>query len=390
MSHDSFTADVVIIGGGLMGASTAFFLRTRGVSVALVERDQVGQQASGVNFGHVRRQGRFLPQLPLAHRSRDLWGRLPSLIGHDVEFIASGSMRVAYDQAELASIEKYAADARHWGLELEIIGRPELHKRYPFLGPEAVGASLSPLDGHANPRLAAPAFARAAAREGALVLENAKVTSIQKTAEDFVVTTQKGITIRAPAALVCAGAWTGEFCGAYGEHVPMVPKGPTMGVTEPLTYGLVPVVSVSSQLQREGVYLRQVKRGNIVFGGGFRNPAYLDERRAQVTPEFTIQQVQQLRRIVPALGKLHVLRTWSGVEGYLDDDIPVMGTSESTAGLYYAFGFSGTGFQLGPAVGDVMAELIATGATTTDISPFHIRRFRDPSRPRSAGGPIVE
>src|ERR1700691_5565563 len=95
-------ADVIIVGGGLMGAATAFFLRRRGRSVILLERGLVGQQASGTNFGNVRRQGRFLPQLPLANRSREIWGRLPELIGEDVEFLVSGHIRVCFRAEELA------------------------------------------------------------------------------------------------------------------------------------------------------------------------------------------------------------------------------------------------------------------------------------------------
>jgi sarcosine oxidase subunit beta len=371
----SLRADVVIVGGGIMGAASAFFLRQRGVSVVLLERGFVGQQASGVNFGNVRRQGRFLPQLPLAHRSRGIWGRLPELIGHDAEFIATGHVRVVYDEAQFAAIEQYARDAKHWGLDLEILGRAELRKRFAFFGPEIVGGSYAPHDGHANPRLAAPAFGRAAKRDGAQVIENCEVLDIGKEAQDFRVTTATGLVVAAPAALICSGAWGGAMSAAFGEPVPIAAKGPTMAVTEPMPYGIVPVVGVSTKIEHEGVYFRQVKRGNIVFGGGRRNPAYLDERRADVNPNWTLSQLHELRRIAPALGRLHVLRTWSGVEGYMSDDVPIMGASVKTSGLYYAFGFCGHGFQLGPGVGDVMAELIATGATSTPIEPFHIRRF---------------
>ena len=130
MSTKTLNTDIVIVGGGIMGASAAFFLRQRGVSVVLLERGLVGQQASGVNFGNVRRQGRFLPQLPLAHRSRGIWGRLPELIGHDAEFIATGHVRVVYDETRFAAIEQYAKDAKGWGLDLEILGRTELRKRF--------------------------------------------------------------------------------------------------------------------------------------------------------------------------------------------------------------------------------------------------------------------
>jgi len=375
MSSQSLKTDVVIVGGGLMGTSAAFFLLRRGVPVVLLERGLVGQQASGVNFGNVRRQGRYLPQLPLAHRSRDIWGRLPELIGNDAEFIATGHVRVVYAESQMAAIEQYALDAKHWGLDLQIFGRSELRKRLPFFGPEVIGGSYSPNDGHANPRLAAPAFGRAAKREGAQVIENCEVLNVEKSAQDFRVSTAGGLTVTAPVALICSGAWGGAMSAAFDEPVPMVPKGPTMGVTEPLPYGIVPVVGVSTRIEHEGLYFRQVKRGNIVFGGGRRNPAYLDGRRANVNPNWTLAQLHELRRIAPALGKLNVLRTWSGVEGYMDDDIPIMGPSAKVSGLYYAFGFCGHGFQLGPGVGDVMAELIATGATSTPIEPFHIHRF---------------
>jgi len=358
-----------------MGTAAALFLRRRGISVILIERNLVGQQASGVNFGNVRRQGRYLPQLPLANRSRQLWDELPALIGEDIEFMATGSIRVAYEEAEVAALEQYAAQARLWGLDLELLGCSEVHKRFPFLGPDVVGGSWAPDDGHANPRLAAPAFGRAAKRLGARILENCKVVDMRKDSTDFVVSTEHGVTVKAPAALVCTGAWAGDLAARFGEPVPIVPKGPTMGVTEPVPYAFVPPVSVSSRLPHEGVYFRQVKRGNIVFGGAWRNVVYLDERRAQVKPEFTLRQIEQLRRLVPRLRDLHVLRTWTGVEGYLPDEIPVVGASDRVSGLYYSFGFCGHGFQLGPGVGDVMAELIATGTTSTNIQPFHIRRF---------------
>jgi sarcosine oxidase subunit beta len=381
MSSQHVKTEVVIVGGGLMGASAAFFLRKRGVPVVLLERGLVGQQASGVNFGNVRRQGRFLPQLPLAHRSRDIWGRLPELIGHDAEFIATGHVRVVYAEPQMAVVEKYAADAKHWGLDLQILSRGELRGRFPFFGPEVIAGSYSPNDGHANPRLAAPAFGRAAKREGAQVIENCEVLQVEKAAYDFRVTTAGGLTVTAPVALICSGAWGGAMSAAFGEPVPMMPKGPTMAVTEPMPYGIVPVVGVSTSIEHEGVYFRQVKRGNIVFGGGRRNPAYLDHRRANVNPNWTLAQLHELRRIAPALGRLSVIRSWSGVEGYVDDDIPVMGPSAKVSGLYYAFGFCGHGFQLGPGVGDVMAELIATGATSTPIEPFHVRRFAAAASP---------
>jgi len=198
---------------------------------------------------------------------------------------------------------------------------------------------------------------------------------IHKDALDFRVSAMNGTTVTAPVALVCAGAWAGKLSAAFGEPVPMQVHGPIMGVTEPVPYGIVPVVGVTSSNPAEIMYFRQVKRGNIVFGGSVRGEAHLDERRAHPKPAFTLQQLPHLRRIAPALSNVHVLRTWSGIEGYFADDLPVMGPSQRLSGLYYAFGFCGHGFQTGPGVGDVMAELIARGTTSIDLEHYSIQRF---------------
>lgn len=377
-------ADVIIVGGGLMGSATAFFLRRRGLSVILLERDLVGQAATVASFGNIRRQGRFLPQLPLANLSRDLWGRVPELVGEDVEFLASGHLRVCFRDAEIGRMEQYARDCAPYGLKLELISRNALRDRFPYLSPEAVMASYSPLDGHANPRLAAPAFARAARREGAVVVEHAEVVGIARGAEDFVVETRAG-TFRAPMVQVSAGAWGQRLSAALGEDVPLTPAGPQMGVTEPAPYRIPEVMGIHTDVTEEGVYLRQVQRGNIVFGGGRRDAASLDTKRATLNPLNTMAQMPHLRRLLPAMAQLSVIRTWSGVEGYLRDDIPVMGPSGVTPGLFYAFGFCGHGFQLGPGVGATMAELIATGRTSVPIEPFHIGRFAAAASPTQPG-----
>jgi len=358
-----------------MGASSAFFLRQRGLSVILLERDLAGQHASGTNFGNVRRQGRFLPQLPLANRAREIWGKLPQLIGEDVEFLPSGHLRVAFRTEDAERIEVYARDARPYGLDLELLSGNALRARFPFVSRDAMMGSYSPLDGHANPRLAAPAFARAARRAGAIVCEGAEVVGIAKGADDFVVETREAGRFRAPMVQISSGAWGRAMAAGFGEDVPLVALSPQMGVTEPMPYRIEPVLGISTSVAEEGVYLRQVKRGNIVFGGGPRCPASLETKRATLDPANTLRQRPHLIRLLPPIAALRVIRTWSGVEGYVEDDIPVMGPSARIPGLYYAFGFCGHGFQLGPGVGATMAELIATGTPGVPIAPFHITRF---------------
>jgi sarcosine oxidase subunit beta len=370
-----YQADVVIVGGGFMGAATAFFLRKRGMSVILLERGLIGQQASGVNFGNVRRQGRPVEQLPLANRSRAIWGQLKELIGEDVEFLLSGHLRVGYRPLHVERMEKYAHDTQAYGLGLQLLTGPAVRERFPFLGPEIVAGCYAPNDGHANPRLAAPAFGRAAVRAGAQVFENTEIVRVEKDGEDFRVSADDGRMFRAPVALITAGAWGDRISAAFGEPVPMQAKGPQMAVTEPVPYGLAPVMGVTTDRKEEGIYFRQVKRGNIVFGGCGHEAVDLGARRSYVNPRNTLHQLTQLQRVVPALNRLSIIRVWSGIEGYMQDERPVMGASARVPGLYYAFGFSGEGFQLGPGVGDVMAELIHTGSTSTPIGQYHIGRF---------------
>lgn len=368
-------ADVIIVGGGIMGAASAFFLRKRGVSVILLERGLIGQQASGVNFGNTRRMGRPVEQLPLSNRSRESWLKFKELFGEDVELLLNGQLRVGFTPAHEERMVQYAQDAQDFGLGMQMLSAKALHERFPYLGPELTAGCYAPYEGHANPRLAAPAIGRAAVREGAQVFENTEIVRVEKEGEDFRVTAADGRIFRAPVALITAGAWGNRISSSFGEPVPMIAKAPQMCVTEPVPYAIGPTTGALADAPEQSVYFRQVARGNIVIGGGGHEPADLESRRAYVNPSRTLLTLKNAPRVMPAFSHLSIIRVWSGIEGYMQDSRPVMGPSARVPGLYYAFGFSGEGFQLGPGVGDVMAELIHTGATTTPIEHYHIGRF---------------
>ena len=368
-------ADVIVIGGGIMGTSTAFFLRRRARSVILLERGLTGQQASGTNFGGIRRQGRALPQLAMANRALETWRRSKELLHEDVEFLASGHTRVCYHEHDADYFDRYAADARSCGLDLEVLHGAAMFERFPFLGREVLAASVSPLDGHANPRLASPAFARAAARLGARIVENTEIVRVEKDGDGFRVESAAGDVYRAAQLVICAGAWASALTQQFGEPVPLEARGPQMAVTEPVPYVFRSSMGVYTSVKEESVYFRQIPRGNIILGGGPAGPADAVTRRASVLPRHTVGQVAQFRRLVPSLAPLNVIRVWSGVEGYLPDSEPVIGPSSKVDGLFYAFGFSGSGFQIGPGVGETLAELVDTGQTAIPLDVFSIERF---------------
>jgi sarcosine oxidase subunit beta len=370
-------SDVLIIGGGIMGCASALFLRRRGLSVTLLETDLVGRQASGTNFGNVRRQGRPLYQLPLANRSMAIWRQARVLLGFDVEYLQRGHMRVCYrDRPDIAAkMESYAEEAAHIDLELELLSGNVMRSRFPFLGPDVLMASLSPMCGHANPRLTGPAFARAAERLGATIHENCKAIAASRDGAGFHVIAEDGRGFTAPTLLITAGAWASSFVEGFGESVPLTSRGPNMCVTEPLPYAIGPSIGISTSETYESVYFRQVERGNLVIGGSIQNRTYPEDYRVYVNPENSIGQWQQIQRLIPAVANLAVIRTWSGIESYLPDEQPVLGPSRTVDGLFYGFGFSGAGFQLGPGVGETLAELIATGRTDIDLEPYRPDRF---------------
>ena len=366
---ERLAADVAIIGGGIVGASAALALRRMGFSVTLLERDFCGSRSSGVNYGGVRRQGRPLSQLPLAQRAHGIWGRLQELIGIDGEYIRSGHLKVARSQDELASLEVYRERSAGFGMGLEMLDAKALRARHPWLGERAIGGSLCPQDGHANPRLVSPAFARAAARLGAQVRERTRVDAMAHDGQQFVLRAASGLELRSRFLLNCAGAWASTVAQSFGEAVPMVSSHPVMAVTEPLPM----FMDLSLGVEGGGIYARQAPRGNCVIGGS-RGYA-IDAERARPSRDAISLVLERTVELLPALGHAHIIRSWSGTEGYLPDHEPVVGFSTTTPGLIHGFGFAGSGFQIGPAVGEVLADLVRDGASATPISAFSIARF---------------
>ncbi len=360
--------DVAIVGGGIVGSSAALALRQKGLRVVLLERDLCGSRSSGVNYGGVRRQGRPISQLPLAQRAHAIWGRLPELLGTDGEYIRSGHFKIARSEADLAALEAYRDSARDFDLGIDILTGARLRERCPWLGGKAVGGSLCMEDGQANPRLVSPAFALAARRAGADIRERTRVDEIAHDGQFFRLRAG-GLDVKAPVLLNCAGAWANAVAEQFGDAVPMHSGHPAMAVTEPLPF----FMDWSLGVEGGSVYCRQVARGNLVLGGGPGRA--LDADRARSDRASMAALAEQAIELLPVLRHAHFIRTWSGTEGYLPDRQPVIGPSRTTTGLFHGFGFAGAGFQIGPAVGEVLAELVSDGRSSTPIDAFRIDRF---------------
>ena len=362
-------ADVAIVGGGIVGGSAALFLRRLGLSVVLLERGVCGAAASGVNYGGVRVQGRSPEHLPLALRSRALWERLPEFIGIDGEYVRSGHLKLARSEEDFARLQAYARHVEGLGLELELVSGAAFRRDYPWLGRSAIAASWCPGDGHANPRLVSPAFARAARAAGAQVLEHCEVTELQHDGQAFVLGDGLGLQVRAPWLLNCAGAWALRVAQAFGDDAPMESIHPGMAVTEALPR----FMDVNIGVEGGGIYGRQTARGNCVMGGsrgGASSPLYAAPR-AQAIGELC----QRMAELFPPLAHAQVIRFWSGVEGSLPDHQPIIGPGSRHPQLLHAFGFCGAGFQTGPAVGEALAHWVHQGRPTVPLAHLALQRF---------------
>jgi len=322
--------------------------------------------------------------LPLARRSRRIWTDLEKMVGANCEFEVTGHLKLARTDAEMSVLEDYADRAQDFGLEVELIGAAAIRGRFPWLGDKVAGGSLCAEDGHANPRLVAPAFARAANKAGVEIREEVEVRGASHDGREFSLRLSDGAILRAPRMLNTAGAWAAAVSSWFGEPVPERVMAPNMCVTDPIPYFLEPNLGVCGG----DVYVRQIRRGNVIFGGGV-GVADRDRIKAHPLADVTAKATRLAVDLVPRLASAQIIRTWSGIEGVMPDGLPILGPSDTTPGLIHAFGFSGHGFQLGPGVGAVLADLALDGTTSTPIDPFHIGRFSNSGTSRQETGPAA-
>lgn len=370
---------VCIIGAGIVGTATAFFLARSGCAVTIVERGTVGGQASGVNFGGVRCHGRDPVELPLAIRSRAIWAKLPELIGHDCDFEHPGHLKIARTPAEMEPLTRWLDVGHAHGLEVELLDAADIRHRFSWLTADIAGGSFCRGDGFANPRLVAPTFARAARALGARLHEGFAVTDIHSLpGGGYRIIPSHGDPLEADIVVNAAGAWAAALGMPFGAAIPIVTRAPQMFVTEPTTRRIGPVLGLVSG----GIYLRQSVRGNVIFGGG---QGCIDPDGIRSRPDETTfaRTPALMRALIPSLKYTALLRSWTGLEANTPDGLPVIGSSAGHDGFIHAFGFSGHGFAMGPGVGETLAELILSGKTGLDLTPFHPDRFRVPLRAAS-------
>jgi glycine/D-amino acid oxidase-like deaminating enzyme len=384
--------DVVVLGGGLVGCAAAYYLARRGASVRLVERGDLNREASGRNAGSLHFQleyrlirygdelaSQFAQIIPLSLVAIEDWRGLEAELQADLEVGMHGGLIVAESDAEVALLEKRQALQEKWGLESLLLSASEVRRIAPYLSESVIAAGYFPHEGHANPRLVAPAFVRRAEALGASIQSQTRVTALLRDGAEWLVTTvdRAGRTqdVSAGAVLNAAGAWAGEIGALAHLHLPIFAVPLSMNVIE----RAAPLIPHLVQHASQRLTLKQVAAGNILVGGGWpgrfarEGSAMTTQRRAEPVVENVMTNLSLAARLVPAMGGLHLLRSWTGITGITTDQMPLLGEVPEAPGFFVAAG--GAAFTHGPTYARLISESMLEGRSSASIDLYSPARF---------------
>lgn len=360
------TADVVVIGAGIVGAAVAHRAATRGLRVALLERDEPGRQGSGSTAGnihiqaiHTRRPGQQVPVdvrrfLPLQRAARERWEAWESEIG-PVGFRRCGGLMVAETARQLEDLHRKHLWEREIGIATEVLDAEQAGSVLPLLSSSVLGATWCEWDGFADPALVTPALVRCAVVAGAALHVNTPVHAVRRAAVGWIVEAGEE-TWSAPTVVNAAGPWIRDISGLAGAPVDMAPTAIQMHT---LSAGDVTLPYVVAHVG-EGLSVKQTDDGQIMVGGGWPAGPMRPDGRAEVERASIEGNLGQVRRILPAVGARPLDRVWTGPLAACADEMPVVGEVSGMPGLYIVGGTYS--FTLAPLWGDLVADLI-TGIT---------------------------
>jgi sarcosine oxidase, subunit beta len=374
--------DILIVGGGIAGCGTAYFLAREGADVLLIERDEINGHASGSNSGSLHAQipyepfveigpewaEVFAPSLRLLRASMDLWTHLPEELGEDLEVSLGGGLIVAEDETQMREVRRKAALEREFGLDVEELSASDLARIAPYLARRMAGGAICTTEGKANPLLATPALYRAAKRYGARMETRVRLTALRRDGQSFHAETTMG-PIRANRVVNAAGAEASDISALLGVPVPIEGFPIQTNVTEPTA----PLLKHLLYFAGGRLSLKQAANGSLLIGGGWA--AERDQTGAlRINWQSLASNLAIARSVVPAVANIRLLRTWPAVVNGTADWKPVLGELPGVPGFLMTV-FPWLGFSAGPIVARITADLLLGRDPGFDLSPFSAARY---------------
>jgi glycine/D-amino acid oxidase-like deaminating enzyme len=367
------STDVLVVGGGLTGTALAYFLAREGVDVVVAERGELNREASGTNAGSFHFQiaihhltafettsvrGRLLEEVRLLRDAAGVWETLEDELEGPLDVHVTGGLMVGETDDQFQLLVDKQQIEQEAGLETHLLGPAELRDFAPYLADDLTGATFCPGEGHANPLLVVPLFARRAAERGAVVCTHAAVQGIERQdvagAKRFVVATSAG-TITAARIVNAAAAWANDVAALVGLSHAYRPDGLHVNVTEARPRLIEPMV----QHIGRRLTLKQSANNTFIIGGGWPARPEQPPRRFSNRWDSAAGNTAIAIRVVPALAGVRVVRTWTGVMPFTDDGAPVVGESAVVPGYFVCL--ATTGFTLMPLLARMLAEHMASG-----------------------------
>jgi glycine/D-amino acid oxidase-like deaminating enzyme len=414
------SADVVVIGGGIIGVFTAYYLARRGVSVALVEKGRIGAEQSSRNWGWCRQQNRDARELPMASKSLDLWEQFAAESGEDTGFHRCGLLYLSNDEAEISRWASWGEFAKTAGVTTHMLSSREAAELGRATGRAWKGGVFSPTDGTADPGKAAPAVAAALIKLGGSVHQNCAARGIElEGGRVSGVITEAGV-IKTQTAVLAGGAWASSFCRQLGIRFPLATVRQSLLSVSPVEQGLPDVLfsaDVSVTRRSDGRYALAISGSGHVdpsmqllrfapqflpmFAKRWRNirPGGMEgirgghetlarwrldaptpmERVRILNPRPDGAMIRKIHHraveLLPQLRDTQITHTWAGYIDSTPDGVPGIGEVPGLPGFILAAGFSGHGFGIGPGAGHLIADLASGAEPIFDPAPFRPERF---------------
>ncbi|MGE4352537.1 MAG: NAD(P)/FAD-dependent oxidoreductase [Oscillospiraceae bacterium] len=371
------TAEVIIVGGGIIGNATAYNLAKKGVSVIVLEgSDFIGNGGSSRNGGGVRQSGRDRRELPIAMWGiRTIWPGLSEELGVDCEYYQKGNLRLGKTEQHLKVLQNLTNNAKSCGLGVEMISGEEARAICPYLTDEVIGASWCPTDGHANPMVTTLAFYRRARQLGVRFYSGARVTEVKKfCGRARAVVTDEGDIFEGDTIVLAAGYGSRAIANTVGIDVPLTQQIDEALVTEaqpPMFWQMLGTAMAD-------FYGHQTSHGSFVFGGDSGLENFI-EKTEGVPPTSSLTSSAVCRGIMgyfPVLRDAKIVRTWAGWLDMSADKVPVISPVEEVPGLILACGFTGHGFGIGPAVGKLLSQLAVGDKPDINLYELRYDRFK--------------